>query len=316
MNANTLSAPIRVNGPVGSPFALGGLEPDNLLAFLALLGLLRALETAKPEWRPRVAWRGMPMTAQLHLTAHADAQDVLVAADVGIRELGKAYDFDRADITYKPEDFRHFAAKSADDRERAMLVAALASDGAVRRDGETVEPTSLCAMFGQGHQHFLSRLAGMATRDHPANVFDLSRALFQPWRYEDETDGFRWDPTEDRRYAHQSGDPSENKNKIGTVTGANRLAAIGFSALASAPTSSGLGTLGVTGTRRERNVCWPLVAVETSLVGHLAILAHPWLGDDGKASALARYGVCAVARARRYQVGKFFNYERALIQVL
>ena len=36
---------------------------------------------------------------------------------------------------------------------------------------------------------------------------------------------------EDRRYAHQYGDPSEARNKIGTVTGANRLAAIGFSAL-------------------------------------------------------------------------------------
>ena len=35
---------------------LNGLEPDNLLAFLALLGLLRALETARPKWRPRARW--------------------------------------------------------------------------------------------------------------------------------------------------------------------------------------------------------------------------------------------------------------------
>jgi hypothetical protein len=316
VNAATLSAPAQANGPIGSPLVLEGLEPDNLLAFLALLGLLRALETAKPEWQPRVAWCGMPMTAELHLTARADAQDMVAAADVGIRELGQAYDFDRADIIYKPEDFRRFAAKSANDRERAMLVAALASDGAARRDGETVEPTSLCAMFGQGHQHFLSRLAGMATRDHPANELDLSRALFEPWRYEDETDGFRWDPMEDRRYAHQSGDPSESKNKIGTVTGANRLAVIGFGVLASAPTGSGLATLGIAGTRRERNVCWPIVAVQTSLAGYLALVAHPWLGDDVKAPALAAYGVRGIARARRYKVGKFFNYERALIQVL
>ena len=34
---------------------LDGLEPDNLLAFLALLGLLRALEeTDAPGWLPRV----------------------------------------------------------------------------------------------------------------------------------------------------------------------------------------------------------------------------------------------------------------------
>jgi hypothetical protein len=63
-------------------------------------------------------------------------------------------------------------------------------------------------------------------------------------------------------------------------------------------------------------VCWPLVAVQTSLVGYLALLAHPWLGDDVKAPALAAYGVRGIARARRYKVGKFFNYERAFIQLL
>ena len=35
---------------------LDGLEPGNLLAFLALLGLLRALEEAAPAWLPKVAW--------------------------------------------------------------------------------------------------------------------------------------------------------------------------------------------------------------------------------------------------------------------
>ncbi|MGH7089221.1 MAG: hypothetical protein ACREFQ_09995, partial [Stellaceae bacterium] len=35
---------------------LDGLEPDNLLAFLALLGLLRALEIKRPEWKPRAYW--------------------------------------------------------------------------------------------------------------------------------------------------------------------------------------------------------------------------------------------------------------------
>ena len=35
---------------------LEGLESDNLLCFLALLGLLRALEAARPVWCPRAAW--------------------------------------------------------------------------------------------------------------------------------------------------------------------------------------------------------------------------------------------------------------------
>ena len=39
----------------GASYRLEGFEPDNLLAFLALLGLLRALEKARPQWRPRAA---------------------------------------------------------------------------------------------------------------------------------------------------------------------------------------------------------------------------------------------------------------------
>ena len=35
---------------------LDGLESDNLLAFLALLGLLRALEAADSTLHPRAAW--------------------------------------------------------------------------------------------------------------------------------------------------------------------------------------------------------------------------------------------------------------------
>jgi hypothetical protein len=149
-----------------------------------------------------------------------------------------------------------------------------------------------------------------------ATVADLERALFHAWRYEDFTEGFRWDPMEDRRYAHQFGDPSESKNKIGTVKGANRLAALGFAALTSAPTASGLATIGVARERRSRGICWPLVRVPTSFVGHLALLAHPLITDESAAPKLAPYGIAAIARSRRFQVGKFFNFERARVQSL
>jgi len=210
-----------------------------------------------------------------------------------------------------------FAAQNRLAPFSVVRLSALASDGATRRDGKSVEPTALCAMFGRGHQHFLSRLKSMATRTRSANVHDLGRTLFEPWRYDDDTDSFRWDPMEDRRYAHQFGDPSESRNKIGTVAGANRLAAIGFGALTSAPTASGLATLGIAGTRRERDVCWPLVSVPTSLVGHWSLLAHPCIiGNEQDALALRTYGVAAIARASRYQSGKFFNFERARLQIL
>jgi hypothetical protein len=301
---------------VTTTFKLNGLEADNLLAFLALLGLLRALDAVKPQWRARAAWRGTPMLAELQVDANSDADEIVAAAEDGVRSLAEAYIFDRADITYEPDEFRLLAEEVRNDRRRAELIAALASDVAIKRDGETVEVTPLCAMFGQGHQHFLTRLAGSATRDHPANQVDLSNALFEQWRYEDATDGLRWDPIEDRRYAHQFGDPSEAKNKIGTVTGANRLAAIGFAAFTSVPQATGLATVGISRRRSERDVCWPLPNVPTSAAGYVALLANPALGTDEGVQALAAYGVRAVARARRFHVGKYVNFERARVSVI
>ena len=256
------------------------------------------------------------MIAELEVDGIVDADEIVLSADEGIRSLARDYKFDRADITYKPDEFRLLGEEAHNARQRAELVAALASDGTIKRDGETVEVTPLCAMFGQGHQHFLTRLAGLATRDHPANLIDLSDTLFKQWRYEDDTEGLRWDPIEDRRYAHQFGDPSETKNQIGTVTGANRLAAIEFAAFTSAPRATGLVTLGISGRRGERDVCWPLPNVPTSLTGYIALLANPALGDEGGARALRAYGVNAVARARRFSVGKYVNFERARVQVL
>jgi hypothetical protein len=98
----------------------------------------------------------------------------------------------------------------------------------VKRGADRIEPTPLCAIFGQGHQHFLSRLGAISGRVQSSNVADLSRVLFEQWKYDDDTEGFRGDAVEDRRYADQFGDPSDDRNNIGSVTGANRIATLGF----------------------------------------------------------------------------------------
>lgn len=330
-------------------YALKGLEADNLLAFLALLGLLRALDTARPEWEARGVWHGMPPQAELRLVSGVDRDETIVQIDAGLRMLGEAYVsdgplFDRPNLKYAPNEFRELALRARSERNRARLVAALASDGATRGGGQDeVEPTPLCTMSGQGHQCFLSRLGAMLTPPDPLQANEsggpkrrkprrsakakgssplekLAEVLFEPWRYEDRTDSFRWDPIEDRRYAYQFGNPSESANKIGTVSGANRLAAFGLAILTSAPKALGLATVGVFGGRRERTVCWPLVSVPTSLHGHVGLLAHPYLGDEQRAPELAGYGVLAVARSQRYGVpgaaGTYFNFTRARVQYL
>lgn len=66
---------------------LDGLEPDNLLAFMALIGLLRALETARPGWRPRAFWdvENHPWRPVLTLAEPQTQKTVAEAAAEGVK---------------------------------------------------------------------------------------------------------------------------------------------------------------------------------------------------------------------------------------
>ena len=68
------------------------LEPDNLLAFLALLGLLRALEVA--GLRPRAHWAGLPLRPVLTLRRAATQEEVAETATEGCAALAEDYRFD------------------------------------------------------------------------------------------------------------------------------------------------------------------------------------------------------------------------------
>lgn len=70
-------------------YRLEGLEPDNLLAFMALLGLLHALETARPAWRPRAFWdvETHPWRPVLTLAEPQTQAEVARGAAEGARDL-------------------------------------------------------------------------------------------------------------------------------------------------------------------------------------------------------------------------------------
>ncbi|MBW7056297.1 hypothetical protein KY389_06245 [Paracoccus bogoriensis] len=73
----------------GERHRLGGLEPDNLLAVMALLGLLRALETARPDWQPRAFWdvETHPWRPVLTLAVPQTEAAVAEAAAEGVRAV-------------------------------------------------------------------------------------------------------------------------------------------------------------------------------------------------------------------------------------
>lgn len=322
-----------------SSHRLDGLEPDNLLGFLALLGLLRALEAAERD-RPdserfsaRAAWDldKPPLRPRLFLARSATQEEVAERAAAGIDRLAATHDFaGRKDLNYSRNECHGLLEKEAkaarfDTRECIDLLAALMSDGAIKDDKkESIDPTPLCLLFGQGHQHFLERLADVPRKPAPPprgkgeNAIApsasecVSEALFQPWRRDDLTFSFRWDPDEDVRYALMAGDPTDAAYKSGTQHGANRLAAVGIAALTLVPEMrAGRVRPSITGGASRADgfsFAWPIWRETATFSAIRALLAHP---DLRKPNALAHLSVDHVVVAQRISVGKFTNFSRA-----
>lgn len=316
---------------------LDGLEPDNPLAFLALLGLLRALEhhdrMADPADRllPRAAWDfvRLPLRPVLALAREATREEVAEATARGIDGLAPAHDFDgEKNLNFSVDRCRELLEAAARDaglrsRERVDLLAALMTDGAVKdQKGDPIQATPFCLQFGQGHQHFLERLAKVPRAEAPppkgrgrkrkefTAVETLIDALFHPWTREDPTDSFRWDPDEDVRWALMAGDPTDNAYKSGTQHGANRLASVGLPALTVAPRRQGGRTRAavIGGAFAPRfSFAWPVWTEPATLSTIRAMLAHPRLREvDG----LTHLGVAHVYVAERISSGKFMNFTR------
>lgn len=286
---------------------LDGLEPDNLLAFLALLGLLRALETASPLWRPRAFWdvETHPWRPVLTLAEAQTEAAVAEAAAEGVSGLAKhhAATGDAKDLKLSAADFANL--HTAADAQGRCVLDALCGHGAAREDG-TLWPTPFAFMFGQGHQHFLARFRTVSAS---GSVQDIAAALFAPWTRADKKEGFRWDPAEDRRYALRALDPSDDKAT--TQHGANMLAAISLPLLPVTPfrrrgESRVLTPMTRYGPGGQIEFTWPLWTRVASLTSILALLRHPELARDSPEVANLPQ-TAALMRARRISVGKYFN---------
>lgn len=312
---------------------LEGLEPDNLLAFLALLGLLRALETVDNTLSPRAAWDTdmPPLKPMLILAKALTPEDVSRIAAQGVEAIAPAHNFEgRKDLNYSRHECRELLKQEAKaarlySRARADVLSALMSDAAIKDDRkEPIDPTPLCLLFGQGHQHFLERLAGVPKELSPpprgkgkkavtvSASQCLHEALFQTWHRNDPTRSFRWDPEEDVRYAFMAGDPTDNAYKAGTQHGANRLAVIGLNMLTLVPEArAGRVRPSIVGGAFDQlgfSFAWPIWRDPATLSSIRALLAHPGLhAHDG----LVHLGVDHVVIARRISVGKFMNFTRA-----
>lgn len=297
---------------------LAGLEPDNLLAFLALVGFHRCVAHSRPEWSPRVFWGGVPVRPMMVLTHEVERAELLGVAAKAASELSEVHSFGRANLDYSVQEAREEFMNARSNRLRLDLLSALMSDAA-SRDGR-IRATPFCAMFGQGHQNFLERfesvpkgvppreLRGEVTPDDLNSPKKLEEALFQPWERADPTESFRWDPQEDRRYALRFDNPSGDKAL--TVHGANRLAALALPLFTAVPIRErGEVRLYAVMTKWEATgivVRWPVWSHPATLAAVRRMVAGCGAGERAAGLRLAR-----VYRAQRISAGKFFSFTRA-----
>ena len=315
------------------------LQPDEHHADSLRITRARSTRSAadkeRPELdtlRPRIAWdlNTPPLRPMLIVARPITQDEVSESAASGLVALAAAHDFgDRKDLNHSREECRtqlHQEAQSAcvTARERADLLAALMSDAAIKDDKkEPIDPTPLCLLFGQGHQHFLERLAGVPREPAPPKGKGkkarrlsasecLTESLFHAWHRADTSFSFRWDPEEDVRYALMAGDPTDTAYKTGTQHGANRFAAVALSLLPVVPEErAGRVRPIIAGGAFASNgfsFAWPIWRAPATLAAIRALLAHPRLREVG---ALEHLGVEHVFVARRISVGKFMNFTRA-----
>jgi hypothetical protein len=302
---------------------LEGLEPDNLLAFLALLGLLRALEAA--GWRPRAHWEGTPLRPVLTVLEERTAEEVAAASAEGCRALAPRYEFEgRESLNYTAAELRTFLASAGDERSlewahRQEIMAPLLHESARKpgKDGEdgALERSPLnCLDVAQ--VKFLKSLAE-ATRAvaEPGRMADQIRsAVFEPWLRKDRFTTFRWDPLEDRRHAYRATAPTSDP--VRTQAGAVRLAAFGIVLLpAVAVQHRGRLRILPLGFRHgggETSITWPIWEQPASATALRALLAHPALSRDSLVlDQLRALSIVGAFRARRIMVDKYGNFTRA-----
>lgn len=318
---------------------LEGLEPDNLLSMLCVLGLLQSVEAVDTvtdedaRLRPRIAWTGAPLRPCLYLAHSISERELSEVVDEGINMLAVKHQFgDHKDLDHSPDEARELLRLVAmesnlDDRYAADLLAALMCDAAVKEGKDSkaavIDPTPMCLLFGGGHQHFLERLASVPQQKSPLQrgtgktalfvspAESIYEALYEPWHRSDRTFSFRWDAEEAVRYALMAGDPTDDAYKAFTQHGANRLAAVGISTLTVSPRTRGTRVrLGVIAGALEHGVfsfAWPIWRDPASLRAIRGLLGHPGLRQkDG----LRHLGVDHVIVARRITIGKLMNFTR------
>lgn len=170
-------------------------------------------------------------------------------------------------ISVTPEEFASFAKRTAErlhhigssNRSDADFAPAFGCESCSNRD--KVIPSEFQLITGSGQQFFLDTIAKLM---ETVTVEKLNRVLIGPWTYRDVRLSFRWDPSEDRRYAYSWNDPSA-ENGVPSEHAANLLAAFALPLFPVIPVDCKAQTTGFHLADKERLFTWPIWRESLSL---------------------------------------------------
>jgi len=296
-----------------SRIQLVGVDGSNPLGFLAALGLLRVVPSAKLGFSEDGSFQAFideldKGNSELATVIAADAEAAANASAPWRFTYTKAATKKQgpqkvADLKPPPDDFKTFLATCieawlAGNDEAAGYAAAYGTDIAVDNNGNT-KPTAF--HFTAANQTFLGAVEGIR-----ASVTQewVETSLFKG-HGERPGSNLRWDPDAERNWALMANDPSGDGTRVNAPL--EWLAFRGLPLLPSFPRGSRIITTGVVGRRGDMTFSWPLWSIPASLLTARSAIQLDWTGSPKKRAACGVFAICS-SSIRRTSTGGFGNF--------
>ncbi len=301
--------------PTDGGLILPGLDGTNPLGFLAALGVLRVLTLQKHG--VKLSWHLSSGTWRPELFGvRVSLPDLGAELHSGIRNLDhSAWSIDK-ELPFLAARLRDAAAKSVADSSKSNRINTdtLAAFGAecsrekkkVKKEEIEIFKDTEFRLVRSGDNQHNGLLAYATFTLQNCSAEQMQKSLASDWLYRDEKKSFRWDPAEDRGYALQWGNPSDD----GALTerGANCVALFGMTCFPVIPVKGQVETTGF-GLKEPKQASWTWPvwkhAISLSVVRSLLSLSELQREQPDRLE-LDSLGVVAAYRCKRVMTSTYY----------
>lgn len=288
---------------------LTGLNGSNPLAFLAAIGTFNVVNRQQDT---SLSWSMSGGTWFPNLHGPHKIVDSLVAVldNLLATELGEPWKLSKK-LPFDSNLFRDammpcILDSRHSDRTKIDTFAAYGSEVFCDDKGQFQDTAFRMVRSGdsagQGLPDYACKLA------HSCEAKDIEGALFGPWTYAKGLSSFRWDPSENKEYALQSVNPSNDGSQ--TAIGVNRLALEALTLYPTMPGRRGLETVGFVKSSRgkEAEFRWPIWEDPLGVDTVRSLLTCPLLfANTTVTEHLREVGIACVFCSRQIKPNQYYR---------